>query len=138
MSPYLFVLVMEYFNRSLKTLEGIPNFNYHPRCAKKKITHICFEDDLILCCRADKISIRLLMSRFQHFSEVSGLKTNMEKSALYIAGVSKEFKEEIMTEMKFAAGEVPFKYLGVPLSAKKLSIQQCMPLVEKITARLKC
>ncbi|XP_019240335.1 PREDICTED: uncharacterized protein LOC109220328 [Nicotiana attenuata] len=87
---------------------------------------------------ADKISIRLLMSRFQHFSEVSGLKANMEKSALYIPGVSKEFKEEMMTEMKFGAGKVPFKYLGVPLSAKKLSIQQCMPLVEKITARLKC
>lgn len=104
MSPYLFVLVMEYFNRSLKTLEGIPNFNYHPRCAKQKITHICFTDDLILCCRADKISIRLLMSRFQHFSEVSELKVNMEKSALYIAGVSKEFKKEMMTEMSLRQG----------------------------------
>ncbi|XP_070032956.1 uncharacterized protein [Nicotiana tomentosiformis] len=34
MSPYLFVLVMEYLNRSLKTLECIPHFNYHLRGIK--------------------------------------------------------------------------------------------------------
>ncbi|XP_070002585.1 uncharacterized protein [Nicotiana sylvestris] len=109
MSPYLFVLVMEYLDRSLKTLESIPDFNYHPMCSKKNITHICFADDLILCCGADKLSISLLMSRFQHFSKVSGLKANIEKSALYIAGVPKEFKEGIIAEMQFTACELSFK-----------------------------
>ncbi|XP_047252195.1 secreted RxLR effector protein 78-like [Capsicum annuum] len=31
MSPYLFVLVMEYLNRSLKQWRHNPNFNCHPR-----------------------------------------------------------------------------------------------------------
>ncbi|XP_075096132.1 uncharacterized protein LOC142174238 [Nicotiana tabacum] len=31
MSPYLFVLVMEYLNKALKKLKDNPNFNHHPR-----------------------------------------------------------------------------------------------------------
>ncbi|XP_075088141.1 secreted RxLR effector protein 78-like [Nicotiana tabacum] len=48
MSPYLFVLVMEYLSRTLKTLKDIPNFNFHPRCAKLNLTHIYFANDLIM------------------------------------------------------------------------------------------
>lgn len=62
-SPYLFVLVMEYLSRRLKTLKNMPDFNFHPRCAKMNLTHICFVDDLIMCCRADKISIQLLLDK---------------------------------------------------------------------------
>uniref|UniRef100_A0A1U7YVC8 Uncharacterized protein LOC104248562 n=1 Tax=Nicotiana sylvestris TaxID=4096 RepID=A0A1U7YVC8_NICSY len=116
MSPYRFVLVMEYLNRALKKLKDNPDFNYHPKYGIHQ----------------------LLMDRFNHFSEVSGLKANMEKSVLYIAGVTKEFKKMILEEMQFILGELPFKYLGVPLSSKKLTVQQCMPLIEKITSRINC
>lgn len=73
-SPYLFVLVMEYLNMALKNLKVNPNFNYHPRWARNNITHICFADDLILCCRADKVSINLVLDRFNHFSEGQALR----------------------------------------------------------------
>ncbi|XP_075101803.1 uncharacterized protein LOC142177231 [Nicotiana tabacum] len=76
MSLYLFVLVMEYLNRSLKTLEQIPDFNYHPR--------------------ADRISIQLILQAFHHFYVVTGLKENMEKSSFYVAGVNEEFKASIL------------------------------------------
>nr|XP_009778610.1 PREDICTED: uncharacterized protein LOC104227925 [Nicotiana sylvestris] len=137
-SPYLFVLVMEYLNRALKKLKDNPDFNHHPRCARNNITHICFADDLIRCSKADEVSIKLLLKSSNHFSEVSWLKANLEKSALYIAGVTREFKEMILEEMQFTLGELLFRYLGVPLSSKKLSVQQCMPLIEKITARINC
>lgn len=35
-------------------------------------------------------------------------------------------------------GDLPFKYLGVPLSSKNLSIAQCEPLIRKIMARIDC
>lgn len=44
----------------------------------------------------------------------------------------------ILEAMQFTLGELPFKYLGVPLSSKKLTVQQCMPLIEKITTRINC
>nr|XP_016481047.1 PREDICTED: uncharacterized protein LOC107802117 [Nicotiana tabacum] len=112
---------MEYLNRALKKLKENLDFKYHPKCSRNNITHICFADDLIMCCRANRVSIILLIDRFNHFSEVLDLKDNMEKSSLYIAGVTKEFKEMILEEMQFTLGELPFKYLGVPLSSKKLT-----------------
>ncbi|KAG5591177.1 hypothetical protein H5410_041691 [Solanum commersonii] len=33
---------------------------------------------------------------------------------------------------------MPFRYLGVPLASKKLSVNQLMPLIEKITAKVTC
>ncbi|XP_019233906.1 PREDICTED: uncharacterized protein LOC109214447 [Nicotiana attenuata] len=85
MSPFLFVLTMEYLNRSLKQL------------------------------------------RFRQW--ISCLKANMEKSSLYITGVDQQLHNKIYDEMHFAMGEIPFKYLGVPLSSKKITVQQCMPLI---------
>ncbi|XP_075101661.1 uncharacterized protein LOC142177098 [Nicotiana tabacum] len=138
MSPYLFVLAMEYLNMSLKQLRHNLDFNYHSRCASKELVHICFVDDLLMCCRADKVSIQLMLQAFHHFSTVSGLRANLEKSSFYVASVSPEFKIQIIQDMHFSIGEMPFKYLGVPLSSRKLSMAQCLPLVEKIIDRIKC
>lgn len=42
MSPYLFVLVMEVLGRMLNTVKQMPNFNFHSRCERLNITHLCF------------------------------------------------------------------------------------------------
>ncbi|XP_060202516.1 uncharacterized protein LOC132630951 [Lycium barbarum] len=62
----------------------------------------------------------------------------MDKSAFYVAGVPESFKEQLIQEMHFTTGAIPVTYVGVPLSSRKLTIQQCLPLVEKITARVSC
>lgn len=49
LSPYLFVLAMEYLTRLLKTLKDKPDFNYHPRCDQKlNIVQLNFADDFAL------------------------------------------------------------------------------------------
>ncbi|XP_019235812.1 PREDICTED: uncharacterized protein LOC109216136 [Nicotiana attenuata] len=111
MSPYLFVLVMEYLNRSLKQLRHNPDFNYYRRCSKLETIHICFADDLIIRCRADPISVKLMLQQFHHFYAVSVLKANLEKSSLYVAGISRQLKEQLLNEMQFLEGEIPFKFL---------------------------
>lgn len=57
MSPFLFVLTMEYFSRMLKRLNDQPDFNYHPICSKLHLVQLRFGDDLLLFCRGDVISI---------------------------------------------------------------------------------
>lgn len=92
MSPYLFVLSMEYLGRELEQLAKNGNFNYHPRCRKLKSIHVCFADDLLMYCRADLISVKLLNEAFKNFSKVSGLQANPDKSSLYVAGVTESIK----------------------------------------------
>ncbi|XP_070004586.1 uncharacterized protein [Nicotiana sylvestris] len=95
MSPYLFVLAMEYLQTEFMQLTKMKDFKFHHRCKKL------------------------------------GLQANADKSFVFIAGVSIWKKEEILQELGLPEGSLPFKYLGVPLDSKKLSIAQCWPLVEK-------
>lgn len=41
-----------------------------------------------------------------------------------------------MEELGFIKGELPFRYLGVPLSSKRLSVTQCEPLIDKMLNRI--
>lgn len=137
MSPYLFVLAMEYLQRELYVLQE-PRFKYHPRCKKFGVMHIWFTNDLLMFCKVDVGSIQLLQGAFNRFSMVSGLQANNEKSSLYITGVKPDTKQTILSTLGDVEGEIPFKYLRVPISSKRLTIAQCMPLVEKITKRIRC
>lgn len=42
----------------------------------------------------------------------------------------------ILSEFGMHKGELPFKYLGVPLSTKKLTVLQCQPLIKKVLERI--
>lgn len=86
-SPYLFAIGMDYFSRLLLQLHNHPQSSYHPRCKKLKLTQLLFADDLLLFCKCDVPSIRLLFSAFNSFSACSGLVANASKSFLYMAGI---------------------------------------------------
>lgn len=51
-----------------------------------------------------------------------------------MTGVKPRVTQEILGQLGYQEGELPFKYLGVPLSSKKLFVAQCLPIVEKISA----
>ncbi|XP_059302025.1 uncharacterized protein LOC132053954 [Lycium ferocissimum] len=77
------------------------------------------------------------MAQFNKFSEALGPKANMSNSQVYFGGgVTPEKVNEILDVLGFEKGDLPFRYLRVSLSTKRLTIQQCKPLVEKITARI--
>ena len=67
---------------------------------------------------------------------VYGLFVNKGKSALYVAGVDDAMSFKVVQARQVPKGVLSFRYLGVPLSAKRLGIQDCLVLVEKITSRI--
>ena len=87
MSPFLFAISMEYLSRLLKGLREDKQFKYHPRCSKLDITHLCFEDDLLLFARGDLDSVKAMQLCFSQFSQASGLQANLSKSSIYCGGV---------------------------------------------------
>ena len=136
MSPFLFTIAMEYLSRLLKGLKEEKNFKYHPKCAKLDVTHLCFADDLLLFSRGDLNSIKELHKCFIEFYQASGLQANLNKSSIYCGGVQKEVRQQIVQQLGYTIEELPFKYLGVPLSSKKLNTIQWYPLIDKIMARI--
>ncbi|XP_022876983.1 uncharacterized protein LOC111395221 [Olea europaea var. sylvestris] len=134
LSPFLFVLCLEYFSRTLKGATNNSEFNFHPKCAPLKITHLAFANDLMLFARGDATSISILMNCLATFGNMSGLKINVDKSNLYMAGVYGQEMEDILEIASIPKGCMPFRYLGILLAAKRLKINTYDALINKIIA----
>ncbi|GKV45242.1 hypothetical protein SLEP1_g52351 [Rubroshorea leprosula] len=124
-SPYLFVLVMEYLTRKLKELDMQEKFKYHSKCRVMQLTHLIFADDIMLFCKADEESTILMMQKFEEFARVSGLEVNRMKSQVFFSGVKKRQKVALIQKLGFAEEQLPVRYLGLPLISKKLSPGAC-------------
>lgn len=135
-SPLLFVIIMEYLHRVLETLALNPNFNFHPKCENMKITNPCFVDDLFLFARGDLESVRVMMNKIRKFTAATGLKARLPKSKIYFDGVEEEIQGYIQEVSGLVIGKFIFKYLGVLLASKKLTISMCEPLTDKMLERL--
>lgn len=55
---------------------------------------------------------------------------NLDKSVIYFNGMEDRLQEEIVDTIGMPIGELPFRYIGVPLPHKKLTISRCMPPIE--------
>lgn len=85
-SPYIFVLAIEYLSRLLNSLKDNPEFKYHSKCKSQQLNHLVFVDDIMGFCKADMKSPILMKQAFEEFLEVSGLKPSIEKSQMFFGG----------------------------------------------------
>ncbi|XP_060190753.1 uncharacterized protein LOC132620044 [Lycium barbarum] len=136
LSPYLFVLCMEYLNRLLKTLRRDPDFTYHPRCSRLHIVQLGFADDLLQFCKGDIKSVEKLFACFQKFFAASGLISTIRKSCVYFGGIDYSIQQVILDRLQFSQGTLPLRFLGVPSNTKRLSVIHCVPLIDKIIGRI--
>jgi mannosylglycoprotein endo-beta-mannosidase len=137
LSPYLFVLAMEGLGGIIRRSIQDSTFHYHWRCKPNKLTHLCFADDLMLFCRADIDSVQVLKTSLDSFSMISGLNINLAKSSLYLSGIDANRKSTITGMLGIQEATLPVRYLGVPLLSSRLTHTDCIPLMERIIARIK-
>lgn len=62
---------------------------------------------------------------------------NVDKSSVYFGDIKPEIQQDIPQTLEFTKGEMPFRYLGIPLSIKRLSTIQCKSLLDKMLAKIK-
>ncbi|KAL2922219.1 LINE-1 retrotransposable element ORF2 protein [Bienertia sinuspersici] len=137
MSPLLFVLCMEYLTRVMNCMTADPVFKFHPRCKGAKLSHMCFADDLILCCHGDIKSVEIILEAFAIFSSSTRLCANKGKTEVYCSGVEENIVKEILNLTGFVRGSLPFKYLGVPISPRRLAKNHCEVLLDKMSSRIR-
>ncbi|XP_074305620.1 uncharacterized protein LOC141640841 [Silene latifolia] len=137
LSPFIFTICLEYLSRILRVVQKLEKYKFHPLCNRVKLSHLCFADDLILFCKGDRASVKLLFKSFEYFSKASGLVMNKGKSNIYCNGIDDKLIKELELMFGIKRGTVPFKYLGVNVSPKRPSIINCTCLVERVVDRIK-
>ena len=138
LSPYLFVLTMEALNQLLKfNISKDEKFKFHWRCDKLHISHLCFADDLMILFYGNTDSANVIKKTILDFSEFIWLTTNNAKSCIFMAGIDNEVEAEaIRNVFQFQTGELPIKYLCVPLISTRLKKSDCSDLILRITKRV--
>lgn len=82
------------------------------------------------------MSISLVRRTLDHFGNCSGLHMNNLKSQIYIGGVAEEQKSNLIRISGMQEGELPVRYLGIPLHQRQLQVNEYKPLVHKIQSKL--
>ncbi|XP_074300671.1 uncharacterized protein LOC141631969 [Silene latifolia] len=82
--------------------------------------------------RGDVPSATAAAQALADFGKVSGLLANVDKTNIYFGGVSGQVKQSIMAKTGYTEGDLPFKYLGLPLHDSKLTVSMYEELLCKI------
>lgn len=61
----------------------------------------------------------------------------MEKSTLYTAGIPISQEDKFLSRFPFAYGQLPVRYLGLPLLTRRMYVNDYLQLIEKIRRRMK-
>ncbi|KAL0386120.1 UNVERIFIED_CONTAM: hypothetical protein Sradi_3006300 [Sesamum radiatum] len=85
----------------------------------------------MLFSRGDLPSVCILMECLREFRNVFGLAVNTSKSSIFTVEIVNEL-ECILAQTEFTRGEMPIRYLGIPLAAQRLSVYNYSPLVDQI------
>lgn len=136
MSPFLFAIDMEYLSICMVSLGEDSRFKYHPKCHRTRTKSVLFADDLLVFSKADELSMKAIMEQLEKFSKASGLYPNVDKSEVYFVGISADTQDTLASFLHMKIGSLPFRYLDVPLSSKKLTCSKWKGLIDKITARV--
>lgn len=92
---------MEVLSSLLEHVVAHPSFLFHSKCKKKRISHLCFTDDLILLCKANEASFALLKNTLDIFSHWSRVDDKDTKSQIFFTSTCNEGKRNLARTMGF-------------------------------------
>ena len=131
LSPNLFVLAMEGMSRLLLSRYEAGSIGYHPRTEDLNITHLMFADDVMIFFDGTSNSLHGISECLDDFASWSGLHMNTTKMELFTSGVDQR-ETAAITRYGFPSGQLPIRYLGIPLMSQKLKIAEYAPIMTKL------
>lgn len=134
-SSLLFVLAMDVLSKKLDKGAVDRVFRIHPMCEAPLITHLSFADDVLNFFDGSESSLMGILEILDQFKIASGLRLNKDKTALFLDGGNYQDTQSLAETVGLQSGSFPVKYLGVPLTSKKLRKQDYQPLLDRISKR---
>ncbi|KAL9673344.1 hypothetical protein QQ045_029949 [Rhodiola kirilowii] len=112
LSPFLFLIAMEYLSRLLAKLDKKTGFYYHAKCHRINLTHILFADDLFHFSSGRTSSITIPKETMDSFLRALGLSLKMVNSQVFVAGMPDNKKVLVEHVLDIAVAKLPLRYLG--------------------------
>ncbi|XP_024004030.1 uncharacterized protein LOC112081502 [Eutrema salsugineum] len=134
-SSLLFAIVMDILSKKLDQGAANQVFQPHLLCISPLVTHLSFADDLLIFFDGSETSLIGILGILEEFKSISGLAINREKSFLFLDGGNLADHRDLCDRHGLALGSLPMRYLGVPLTSKKMTKHDYQLLVEKIAKR---
>jgi hypothetical protein len=138
LSPYLFILCMEYL--SLRIFEACQNKNWKSIKASRSgpsFSHLFFADDLLLFADASVKSCRTILTVLEDFCSHSGQKVNLSKSkVLFSPNVAPDVAARLSGILGVSSTQDIGKYLSFPLRSNGRNSRDFNFIVEKVQAKL--
>jgi hypothetical protein len=135
LSPMLFVLVMDAFNLIVqraseeRVLQSLSSRDLHHRIS-------LYVDDAVVFLRLVVVDIGAIKGILHLFGETSSLKTNIQKSIVYLIHCGGEDLAIVQASLPCQLSEFLCKYLGLPLTLKRLSRPQLQSIIDRIAVML--
>jgi hypothetical protein len=137
LSPLLFVLPADILQSIVNSAlqEGILSLPLLERCGTNFpiVQHL---DDTLLLLEACPSQLLTLKSLLNTFAGSTSLRVNFHKSNIYPINVDHDKMEVLALTFGCQIESYPFTYLGLPLGPNKPSVEDMLPLVQRIERRL--
>jgi hypothetical protein len=95
-----------------------------------------YTDDVVLFLRPEANDIAIIMDLINLFGDASGLRTNLQKSNVLPIRCGEQELTVLQNLLPCALAEFPCRYLGLPLSLRKLTNAQVQPIIDRIADQL--
>jgi hypothetical protein len=135
LSPMLFVLTMEVLNALI--LKADQELLFSPLgCASITYKASFYADDMVIFIKPMHQDLQLFLAIMTTFEQISGLKTNKEKSKATPINCSVEDLQTVSDTFGCAVEAFPCRYLGVPLSITRLRRSDEQPIIDAVSSRI--
>ncbi|GKV06468.1 hypothetical protein SLEP1_g18364 [Rubroshorea leprosula] len=138
LSPYLFILCLEYLSLNLHhgTNSGLWKGSKLGKSGPL-FSHLFFADDLIFIGKATTSNALYLKQLLDFFCFRSGQSINQEKSkVLFSVNVYSSTRQDICQILCYVETLFLGKYLGFPISSRKIKKFDCGFIVDKVRSKL--
>jgi hypothetical protein len=131
LSPLLFVIVMDVLEAMFLASEHNNILvDLQPMGLKHQVS--LYTDDVVVFARSDRDELLAVKAIQGCFGSVSGLVVNYSKSSAAAIHYSKEVVNDLTLSQPCPIIALPCKYLGLPLTVKKLSKTNLRSFIDKL------
>lgn len=102
----------------------------------EQVSILQYADDTLLVGEATWENLWAMKALLRCFELVSGLTVKFYKSRVIGMNVKHNFQHDVAVFLNCKQGDIPFKYLGVPIGANSRSLSTWEPVIDSLKKRL--